>query len=183
MKITVFHGTNLSNARIIKEEGFKVKMNKRHWLGNGIYFFEDYSLAKWWTTNPSENFGTIVDQPAIITCKLLLDSSRILNLLLLEDYTQFVEIFEKEFYPMYKKHNVINFEFDEEVLRCTYCDFLKKGYHIDAIIGNFYIPTQPYLPVIHDLEFERLLLTYTEVQYCIFNSKIISDIEIEGCND
>ena len=46
----LYHGTDLKCAESIRTNGFVPRYSSEHWLGNGIYFFEDRALAEWWTT-------------------------------------------------------------------------------------------------------------------------------------
>lgn len=59
MNILAYHGTDYNIAKLIITQGFTFNKNPEHWLGNGIYLYQDYSLAKWWTTNPTKNLGTM----------------------------------------------------------------------------------------------------------------------------
>lgn len=178
MNIPAFHGTDYKIAEKILKEGFSFKRNPEHWLGNGVYLYQDYSLAKWWTTKPTRRFGSDVRERAIISCNLSMDEDRILNLLKLDDYFQFSSIFEKEFYARYKSRNPVETPSWSQ-LRCAYCDYLSMVYDLDAIIGNFNKPDQPYLPGKHNNEFDEFLLQYTEVQICVFNKDIITDMTVE----
>ena len=178
MEILAYHGTDYSIAQKIIIEGFKFKRNPEHWLGNGIYLFQDYSLASWWTTQPSAKFGSKVETPAIISCNIKTSDDKILNLLKLEDYVQFSEIFEDEFYPIYQTRHPHKAPSWKQ-LRCAYCDYLCMTYDLDVIIGNFNKQNQPYLPPKHNNEFDKFLLHYTEVQICVFNSNVISNMKIE----
>lgn len=173
-----YHGTDLNVANKIRSEGFKFKTSDEHWLGNGIYLYSDYSLAKWWTTKPTKKFGSEINEPAILYCNIKLKDEKVLNLLKLEDYVQFSDIFEREFYPMYKKQHPIKLPTWKQ-LRCSYCDYLKEAYDLEAIIGNFYIQDQPYLPEKHNNIFDEFLIQYTEIQICVFKKDIIKTIKIE----
>ena len=37
--IVGYHGTNRKNLSSIKNNNFKLKKDRNHWLGNGVYFF------------------------------------------------------------------------------------------------------------------------------------------------
>lgn len=178
MDILAYHGTDYNIAKLIISEGFSFRRNPEHWLGNGIYLYQDFSLAKWWTTNPTNKFGSSIDEPAIVTCSLHLNEDKILNLLRLEDYFQFSNVFENVFYKRYRGHHPTTPPSWSQ-LRCAYCDFLNTAYDLDAIIGNFNKQDQPYLPPRHNNEFDDFLLQYTEVQICVFNPDIITDLRIE----
>lgn len=178
MDMLVYHGTDERAAGNIIMDGFVSKYNDEHWLGNGTYFFTDFSLAKWWVTRPSEKFGTKINVPVVLQCSIHVDDDRVLDLLKLDDYIQFSNIFEKEFYPQY-----VEWETEKtpiwKKLRCAFCDYIKKVYEIDAIIGNFYKQNQPYLPGKHGNVFDDFLLQYTEVQVCVFNREIIGDKDMK----
>ena len=60
--------------------GFRCKPNKEHWLGEGIYFYTDKSLAEWWTTNPTKNHGIEITVSAIIECLIEVPNDKVLNL-------------------------------------------------------------------------------------------------------
>ncbi len=180
--LEAFHGTDISNVDSILKSGFKCKPNKQHWLGNGIYFYMDYSLAQWWTTNPTSKFGVNVKNGGIIKCNIIVnDDEYILDLRKLNDYTKFVDIYRKEFIPFLfrgelttKEHEII----DIKTLRCTYCDYLRSKYKYKLIIGTFYIPTQPYMPMECGKFFDTFNISYIESQICIFDSSVISSKEL-----
>lgn len=177
MEAEIYHGTDYRNAVKIKSEGFTYKPNKEHWLGNGVYFYQDYSLAKWWTQNPTSKFGTKVEKPAILCCKIEVDDNKILNLLKLEDYIMFCSIFEQEFYLRYKQRSSL-VSHSWKKIRCAYCDYLKREFELDMLVGNFYKIDQPYQPNKNNNIFDLFLLKYTEIQICIFNTDVIKKIEI-----
>lgn len=194
--IEAFHATDMVNAMQIIENGFTYKPNKSHWLGNGVYFYLDYSLAEWWSTNPSKSFGARIKIPTIIKCQLFSNTDRILDLRKLADYHNFVKIYIDDFMPKVfngtidldipnvndlGSNNRDNLNFNSEtlkILRCAYCDFLSAQYEVDLIIGTFNLPNQPYLPKNYGIGFELFSLNYIETQICVFNQDIIYNIAI-----
>ena len=172
--ISLYHGTDRKVAENIKNEGFRIKPSTEHWLGNGIYFYTDYDLAKWWTTNPSQKFGSRIHEPVIIRGELdeNIYSKKILNLLKLQDYITYVEIFQNEFWKMFKKFNPYNAT-DIKKIRCAYCDFLSGMHGYKVIIGNFVNLNQPYNPQLHYKLIENMRLSYSEIQVCVFEQNII----------
>ncbi|MFR2561553.1 MAG: hypothetical protein ACLS8R_01670 [Anaeromassilibacillus sp.] len=50
MRFLAYHGTDRERAEKILAGAFRVKANDEHWLGTGVYFYLDASLARWWTT-------------------------------------------------------------------------------------------------------------------------------------
>jgi hypothetical protein len=179
--LDAFHGTDLSNAESIMKSGFKCRPNKHHWLGNGIYFYMDYSLAKWWTTNPTSKFGVKIKNPAIIKCKIYVKNDNLLDLRRLKDYTKFVEIYRNEFLPFLfcgELSSLSEDTIDTRTLRCTYCDYLNLKYNYKVIIGTFYLPTQPYMPTDYGKFFDTFNISYIESQICVFDSNTISSMEL-----
>lgn len=174
----LFHGTDVECAKKIQKEGFSIKPSKEHWLGNGIYFYLDYFLAKWWTTNPTNKFGSVVKEPSILRCSITKPDVRMLNLLNLDDYNLFCKEFETDFWPKYLNAHPKNIP-DYKQIRCAYCDVLKAIYDLDIIIGNFNIPKQPYMPTIENKTLQALNLGYTEIQVCVFDKDIINIDGIE----
>jgi len=179
--LEAYHGTDLSNAESILKSGFKCLPNKHHWLGNGVYFYMDYSLARWWTTNPTNKFGVRVKKAAVIKCNIFVKNNYILDLRRLKDYTKFVEIYRNEFLPFLFQGNLISVTedmIDTKTLRCTYCDYLNIKYKYKLIIGTFYLPNQPYMPTEYGKFFETFNISYIENQICVFDTNIISSMEL-----
>lgn len=179
--LEAYHGTDLSNAESILKSGFKCRPNKHHWLGNGVYFYMDYSLARWWTTNPTNKFGVRVKKAAVIKCNIFVKNNYILDLRRLKDYTKFVEIYRNEFLPFLFQGDLISVTedmIDTKTLRCTYCDYLNIKYKYKLIIGTFYLPNQPYMPTEYGKFFETFNISYIENQICVFDTNIISSMEL-----
>lgn len=179
--LEAYHGTDLSNAESILKSGFKCLPSKHHWLGNGVYFYMDYSLARWWTTNPTNKFGVRVKKAAVIKCNIFVKNNYILDLRRLKDYTKFVEIYRNEFLPFLFQGNLISVTedmIDTKTLRCTYCDYLNIKYKYKLIIGTFYLPNQPYMPTEYGKFFETFNISYIENQICVFDTNIISSMEL-----
>ncbi len=42
-----YHGTSAEAADLILREGFSIKPSRYHWLGDGVYFFQDAPLRAW----------------------------------------------------------------------------------------------------------------------------------------
>lgn len=173
----LYHGTDIKLAKKILNEEFIIKRNDEHWLGNGVYFFGDESLARWWTTNPSSKFSSPIKKPAILKCKVSVDEQDILDLRCLQDYAHFCKIYKEIYLPAILKDGADS-EPDISRLRCAYCDFIQEYYQYKMIIGTFYKPNQPYLPSEYGKYFTKFNLPYIEVQYSVFDNNIIIDREI-----
>jgi hypothetical protein len=168
LECVLYHGTDKKYANDIISNGFVVKENRRHWLGNGIYFFTDEALARWWTTNPSKKFGHNISSPAIIQCVFASDDDTILDLRKFDDYTYCFEQFQHFYNNMYRPYCTMR-EIDINRLRCTFFDWLFDTHQYTAIIGTFLSAEQPYYKPIRQAEnnFKNLNLAYNEVQVCI----------------
>lgn len=176
-ELYLYHGTELGCAKNILNKEFTIKRNDEHWLGNGVYFFEDEDLARWWTTNPTSKYGTTVKEPAILKCKILIDEQDILDLRRLQDYKHFCNIYK----DIYLKKILRNGPDDApkiSQIRCAYCDFIQEYFQYKIIIGTFYKPTQPYLPLKYGKYFTKFELPYIEIQYCVFDNNVIVGKEI-----
>ena len=66
-----YHGTCAKYRSKIEDGGLdpaKCKYRSDHWLGQGVYFFDDYEKAQWWASNISRkngNCGSVVFQSLI----------------------------------------------------------------------------------------------------------------------
>ena len=66
-----YHGTCLKYRYDIETNGLdpiKSKYRADHWLGQGVYFFDDYDKALWWASTTSlqnDNCGGIVFESII----------------------------------------------------------------------------------------------------------------------
>ena len=62
-----YHGTSVSNADLIKSNGFTISQNESHWLGQGVYFFEDdFHEAERWTLYVCKRANGVVFKARII---------------------------------------------------------------------------------------------------------------------
>lgn len=179
MELILYHGTDLDIANKIVQSKFSYKSSPYHWLGNGIYFYMDKPLAKWWTSNPSKTFGTKVKVPAIVKTTIQVEEKNILDLRNFKTYHDIAEEFERIFTELYIPHHkkIIS----EVQIKCIFFDwYFSMHRDIKIIIGNFFSLSQPYF---HDDEknfFTHTNLLYGETQVCL-NDKyqdIIIDKEV-----
>lgn len=176
MILEAYHGTDAKNADSILSENFIYKRNKKHWLGNGIYFYLDLSLAKWWTTNPTRKFGVKIKNGVIIDVTIDIDDTYVFDLRKLSDFKTFVYLYYSEFLP-YINSGIVEIPHQKyHQIRCSYCDFLQEQYQIKAIIGNFfYKKHRSYSPDKYDEFVEKIDLHYIETQLCLFDKTCIID--------
>ena len=188
IQLEAFHGTDKKFVSGLINDKFIYKQNDEHWLGNGAYFFADYSLAEWWTTNPTSKFGVRVKDRAIIRCEITVQEDAVMDLRKLSDFNQFVDTYREEFHPLLMSGRIVckgvdpdHIDKDNKTatnrIRCFYCDYLKYRFPLKMIIGNFYKPDQPYLPTEYGELFQKFDITYIETQMCIFDQTVIIDKE------
>ena len=137
--MTVYHGTDQSVAQDILRQGFRCKENKEHWLGEGIYFYIDKSLAEWWTTNPTTKHGMAINNPAIIECTIEVDEDKVLDLRTLKGYEKYVDLYNS-FFRKWAYHSKPNEEVKINVIRAqsgaiTESDVLLASASNAIIIG------------------------------------------------
>lgn len=180
MRIQLYHGTDFAIAQKIKDEGFIVKPNDEHWLGNGIYFYIDKSLAKWWTTNPSKKHGVRIQTPAIIEVALKIEKERVLDLRKKSDFEKLL-IWETEY-----RDNVLAYSKDSKIsaykYRCGLFDDIFTRRQIDVIIGGFESIEQPYIQEKMRVLLKKLKIAYTELQVCVKFEKQNDILIITGIN-
>lgn len=169
-EMTLYHATDESIAKKILQDKFIVKKNTEHWLGNGIYFYRDISLANWWKTRPSSKYSCNMPNPVIVQVEIQVDESKVLDLGLLKDYQQCIQ----EFQVFYEKFYVVYFDGQTnsiEAMRSAFFDYLFLSKDIQMIIGNFYLPNQPYISQHANDQFKQFNLEYFEEQVCIAKDK------------
>ena len=179
MELILYHGTDLEIAKKIVATKFLYKSSPYHWLGNGIYFYTDKHLAKWWTTNPSKNFGVKVENPAIVKTTVQIDKNNILDLRDFETYHNIAEEFERFFTELYIPHHKETIT--ESQIKCLFFDwYFLIHTDIKIIIGNFFSLNQPYF---HENEkgfYSHTNLLYGETQVCLHENyqELIIDKEV-----
>lgn len=173
MILEVYHGTNYTNAENIIKTDFFYEYNNEHWLGNGVYFFLDLSLAQWWTTKPSKKFGTKIRKPAIIKVTLDIPEENILDLRKLSDYSEFISLYFNEYMPLLRSGVFDIITTNRNQVRCSFCDYLKREYELKVIVGNFSLLSQPYLPDKYKEFSKAMSLYYIETQLCLYDSRCI----------
>lgn len=94
IKYEVYHVTDTENLEKIINGSFEYHKNDIHWLGQGVYFFLDISLAKDWATKNVGGYGKIIS-PAYIKCVVNVDKKYLLDLRYLEDYNFVKQCFDK----------------------------------------------------------------------------------------
>lgn len=138
MKELGYHGTCSKYQYSIETEGFdpdKSKYRDDHWLGQGIYFFDDYEKSLWWAktiSSQNNNCGSIVFESLIEATDdvvLNLDDNHQLDAFMTE-ILHLLEDIQKE---CPEKMPI----FEEKNFRAVCFDYYKQTKGISVIIGTF----------------------------------------------
>ena len=172
----LFHGTDAKCAKSIQASGFVPKKNVEHWLGNGIYFFEDKSLAHWWTTRPTKKFSSNIEKPTIVEVTVRVNKENLLDMRCLCDYIECSQKF-KEYLKIIIWDIKPGYWTKMKKLRCAFFDWLHNTHSIDCIVGTFNLKKQAYLPNSINKNMKHLLLPYIETQICVFSNALIHEIK------
>jgi hypothetical protein len=133
-----YHGTCSKYRYNIEKDGLdpaKCKYRDDHWLGQGVYFFDDYEKALWWASTISsqnDNCGGIIfksDIEAHDNEVLNLDDNKQLDAFMTETLKTLEEIKES----CSGKMPV----FEDGSFRAVFFDYFKKQNGISVIIGTF----------------------------------------------
>lgn len=162
-----YHGTDMSVAEDIVKDGFTCKTNKEHWLGDGIYLYQDIELAKWWTTNPTKKHGMEINKPVIIECQIEVEDDKVLDLCSLQGYKSYIEKYNS-FFNTWAYHAKAYSKVNFNQLRCAFFNFILLTSDIHMIISPFILPDQPYMPqYFSDIYANKMHILYPEIQICI----------------
>lgn len=167
--ITAYHGTDENCVNDILNNEFIVKHNKTHWLGNGVYFYLERSLASWWANSPTKRFGTGKKNtsPAIIKVEIKCPEEQLLDTRSPSQYDELVELYETFIGELMSGGTLIN-GIDEDELRCSFFDWIVSNYEIDVFIVGFYRKRKDD----DDLRM-KFRIYYNEYQLCLFNQSLI----------
>ena len=138
MKEFGYHGTCSKYRYSIETHGLdpdKCKYRDDHWLGQGVYFFDDYDKALWWASTISSqngNCGSVIFKSVIEASDdvvLNLDDNSQLDKFMTEIINTTKEI-EKECsgkMPIFEDKN----------FRAVFFDYYKQKNGISVVIGTF----------------------------------------------
>lgn len=133
-----YHGTCSEYRYSIEKDGFdpeKCKHRNDHWLGQGVYFFDDYDKALWWASTISSrhnNCGSVVYEVVIDAPDeevLDLDDNKQLDSFMTETLKTIEEV---------KKTCSGQMPiFEDSKFRAVFFDYYKQRKGISVIIGTF----------------------------------------------
>lgn len=133
-----YHGTCSKYRCNIEKNGLdpsKCKHRDDHWLGQGVYFFDDYDKAMWWATSISSqnnNYGGVIFQSHIEA-----SDNEVLNL---DDKKQLDAFITKTMETLKEVEKSCDGKmpiFEDPKLRAVFFDYYKEQNKISVIIGTF----------------------------------------------
>lgn len=176
-----YHGTCLKHRNSIERFGLdpsKCKYRDNHWLGQGVYFFDDYDKARWWASsisNQNDNCGAVIFQSRIIA-----PDNEVLNL---DDYKQLDDFITSTLKTLEEIEQRCQGEmpiFEDSSIRAVFFDYYKEQNKISVIIGTFQKPFAGYTSPRSDLEkkmqkkiMKVIGLSFCERQICVSKRECI----------
>ena len=133
-----YHGTCSKYRYDIEKNGLdpiKSKYRADHWLGQGVYFFDDYDKALWWASTTSlqnDNCGGIVFESIIEAPDV-----EVLNLDLPKQLDDFITETLKTLDEIKKNCAGSMPILDDDKFRAVFFDYYKQQNGISVIIGTF----------------------------------------------
>lgn len=175
MLMILYHGTTEMRVfEIFREGKFNHSTGEKHYLGSGIYFYEDLSQAIVWAKLVSKR-----DQrpPCVIKATIKVNDDQYMNLDYRDDQDLFFK-FRKKYIESYMKH------FDAEYYNDSlFCDFLAKRFFVKMMSKTFVYIREPQIPVLlSNQKWTNRNITRhyrTEKQYCLKDDHWIQEISLE----
>lgn len=187
MEIIGFHGTSSIWRESIDRIGLDPKKSNYradHWLGQGVYFFKEFGIARWWAKSivhkqKEENYSLIYR--AVIEASeeeiLNLDDNEQLDKFVTEilEYLDEMEATCSDKMPI----------FTNKKLRAVFFDYYKQVNNISVMIRTFLKDKVKYGVIRrnNDLKNQQKLLRtlgiyYNETQICVSNKDVIKSVEL-----
>lgn len=188
VEFNVYHGTCSKYRDSIDFGGLdpsKVKFRKDHWLGQGVYFFENINQAIWWAKDISTKPYNYGSSAIVYNAKIEVNQKEVLNLdnnneldnffsFVLENLNEIEESASNE-YPI----------FTRETLRAVYFDYYKIKKNITVIMYTFpkdcvrYATIRDFKELRIQKELSKALdIYYKETQVCVSKKECIKTCTI-----
>ncbi|RKI41090.1 hypothetical protein D7V86_13900 [bacterium D16-51] len=173
--LTLYHGTERDiGSRIIASRTFIKSLGDEHWLGDGIYFYEEKNYAfRWIYISYSKKYPmctpdivNILKKYTVLAVDIIVAQERIFDLTKYEHKAQFDKVHIRSLEKI--KNHKINIT-DGAVLNFMFhkMEFNKKYDLIKAM----------FIHEDNDISITKTRLAYIpETQYCVINKGIIENI-------
>ncbi|NLJ18363.1 hypothetical protein [Globicatella sulfidifaciens] len=192
-----YHGTLSNSAEKIIKDGFKIKEYTpndgkychNHWLGHGIYFYEDYDLAKQWADSKSIAFAkkhNLKSESTVIFASYKSNEKNICNLdnsnqlRKFNNYAKDVEklIANERYYCLDFTKNIkpelSAEEKEQEIIkriRCFAFDCFKSEKNIQIIMYTFSMRNH--------VKYTDIALGVNQKQICVSSPNCITELRLE----
>jgi hypothetical protein len=176
-----YHGTTYDRSVDIINNGFdlSVSYSDEHWLGQGVYVYEMFELAKWWADAKSNDKNT----GCVLLVKYQAEQNNICDLTLPYHYdllTEYYQNWRKSLADLVPGKRIV-FK-NERQKRCALFDCFKEQYNFKILIYYFPREKAGYLKHISSKTskgLKELNITYNEKQICISDINCIYSISKE----
>lgn len=181
-----YHGTCSKYRENIEKHGLdpaQCKYRTDHWLGQGVYFFDDYEKASWWASTISSrngNCGSIVFKTEIEA-----SDSEVLDL---DDNKQLDDFMTEVMGTLAEIQEMCSGEmpiFEDSKFRAVFFDYYKQQKEISVIIGTFHKDFAGYTARrnYEERQLQKKLMNvigirFNERQICVSKKECIKSIKL-----
>lgn len=139
MNIVGYHGTCTVHRNSIDENGLDPKLVKQrndHWLGQGVYFFDDRKKAIWWAQDIAGKPWNKGSFAIVYKCDIVASDEEILNL---DDEKQLDDFYDEiiEYCCLIKPKDGKVPVFNYDQMRAVFFDYYKIKKEKSVIIKTF----------------------------------------------
>lgn len=183
-----YHGTSSVHAEKIAKYGLdpdKTHIRPDHWLGQGVYFFSEFDLARWWADDIAGKLYNRGSFPIVYQAQIQAPREEILDL----DNPKEYDLFLGRLLDMQKEIEADSENrmpvFNREQHRAVYFDYYREMYHKSVIMYTFSKDCARYgtyrtgTDLAQQKKLEKALgLAYHEKQICVSKKKCIKCVEM-----
>lgn len=171
LSFEAFHGTWADRKESILSEGFKPSVctkEKQHWLGNGVYFFDNEADAIEWVQRYKRS--------AILCSVINVEENKLFNLI--DDHSHY-EIFETVADRILKEKDKHNLSIDRDNKIDGYViNFICNNIcRLDVIKAGFPFQSSILKEYKKDYGYPVSRLQKIQIQYCVRNTDCITCIK------
>lgn len=188
LNLSGYHGTCSKFRTSIESNGLdpnKVKVRSDHWLGQGVYYFEDYSQAMWWASDTASKSYNAGSYSLIYKSIIEADCNEVLNLDNNSEMDNFFSCILKDIAEIEKDSRNRVPLFTPEKFRAVYFDYYKIQNNISVIIYTFpkdavrYASNRTWDELKKQRELAKSLgMYYGEKQICVSKKDCIKSSEM-----
>lgn len=188
LNLSGYHGTCSKFKTSIESNGLdpnKVNVRDDHWLGQGVYYFEDYSQAMWWAHDIASKDYNAGSHALIYRSIIETDCNEVLNLDNNSEMDKFFSYVLKDIAEIEKDSRNRVPVFTPEKVRAVYFDYYKIQNNISVIIYTFHKDAVRYASNRTRAELKQqkelaksLGMYYSEKQICVSKKNCIKSSEM-----